>query len=192
MAMDFDRIIQAAAEAALQGKNSAQQSPQDGGKSKRKGLTAPRALLIGAGVYTAGRLLVGSRGRDMVDNLQQRLASFESDLLGGGEQDDEEDFDEDEELDDEPEGEYNEDEEPEGEYDEDEEPEGEYDEDGEPEGEYEEDEEPEGEYDEDEEPEAEYEEDEEPEDEVDEEDEEPEERPRRRSTSSAGSRNGRH
>lgn len=160
MPMDLSRIIQAAAEAALQ--DQATDQSKDKGKDRRKGLTAPRALLIGAGLFTVGRLVVGSRGRDMLEEIQERLLAYESEHFG------------------EPPAEYEE-EEPEGEYDGDEEPEAEYDEEEEPEGDYDEDEEPEGEYDEDEELEDEY----------DEEDEPEAERPRRRA-SSATSRNGRH
>jgi hypothetical protein len=181
MPMDLNRIIEAAAEAALQGQGPNHQAT-DKAKSKRKGLTTPRAFLIGAGVFTVGRLLAASRGRDVLGDLQERLAIYESEHFGSGASEDgDEEPAEDEEFDDEPEDEYDEDEEPEGEYDEDEAPEDDEepeDDDEEPEGEYDEDEEPQGEYDEDEEP-----EDEEPED---------EDRPRRRRTSSAGSRNGRH
>lgn len=198
MAMDLNQIIEAAAQAAL-GQSQAQQSPpQDAGKGKRKGLTASRALLLGAGAFTVGRLLMGSRGRDLLGDLEQRLAAFEGDHLNVLQQDDEEDVDEDGEFDEEPEGEYEEDEEPEGDYDEEEEPEGEYDEEEEPEDEDEEDEEPEDEDDEEQEPEGEHDEEEEPQDEYDgddepeDEEEEEEERPRRRRrASSAGSRNGR-
>ena len=193
MAMDLTRIIEAAAKAALDDHGPDHQAANKKPKDKGKGLTAPRALLVGAGVFTVGRLLVGSRGRDVLGDLQERLAAYESEHFGGESDGGDEEPEEDEEFDDEPEGEFDEDEEPEGEFDGDEEPEGEYDEDEEPEGEYDEGEEPEGEYDEDEEPEAEYDDAEEPEDEDEPEPEdEDEERPRRRRTSSAGSRNGRH
>lgn len=130
MAIDLNKIIQAAAEAALEGQGSGRQQQSE--KVKRKGLTGPRALLLGAGVYTAGRLLVGARGGGLVEQLHDRLADLEDRHRGN---DEEEDFEGDEEFDnepeDEPEGEYDEDEEPEGEYDN--EPDDEYDEDGEPE-----------------------------------------------------------
>ena len=179
MAVDLNRIIQAAAEAALENQIPSQGQQQDGKQRNRKGLTAPRALLVGAGIAAAGRLLVRARGSDALGNLQQRLATIQSDLgLTKDEPEDEEygdeEFDEEEEVDDQP---YNE-EEPEGEYDEGEEPDGEYEEGEEPEGEYEEGEAPEGEYDEDE-----------LEDQDDEEEPEP---PRRRSQRAAtGGRSGR-
>jgi hypothetical protein len=173
MAIDVTKIIQAAAEAALDGQGAGpQQQPE---KGRRKGLTGPRALLLGAGVYTAGKVLVRARGGGLVEGLQERLADFEDRHLAGEDEDlsDDEDFDEGEDFDDE------EDEEPEDEYDEDEEPEDEEPEDEEPEDE--EEEEPQGEYDE-----------EEPEDdELEEDEEEAEERPRRRASSTAGRRNGR-
>lgn len=135
MAVDLNRIIQAAAEAALGDQASSRSQQQDVNQGKRKGLTAPRALLVGAGLATAGRLLVRARGGNLIDGLQQRLATFErslglSDEEPDDEEYDEEEFDEDEDVEDEP---YDEaEEEPEGEYDE-EEPEGEYEDEEEPE-----------------------------------------------------------
>jgi hypothetical protein len=167
MAADLNRILQAAAKAVLE-----DQAPDSGGRSskKSKGLTAPRALLIGAGVFTAGRLLVRGRANGLVEGIQQRLADFTDQDAEGydeGEEDfDEEDFDEDEPYDearDEPEDDYEE--EPEGEYDE---------------------EEPEEGYDEEPEDEPEAEADDEDEAAAEDEDEEPEqERPRRRSRSTS-------
>lgn len=161
MAIDMNRIILAAAEAALEGQDSGKRR-QPGQQRKGKVLTAPRALLLGAGAYTAGRLLVRARSGGLVDGLQQRLAEYESRLLpdeeeGSAEQDfiDDEEFDDDE---DEPEDDYDEDEGPQGEYDDDEEPE-DYDEEDDDAPEDELDDEPRGE--------------------------------RRRRASSAGSRNGR-
>lgn len=173
MSIEMDKIVRAAAEAVLEGQDS-QPSGKSSGKAKRKRLTGPRALLIGAGVYTAGRLLVQSRG--LVEDLQQRLVEFESRYLGGEQEDeDDEDFDEGEDLeaDEEPEAEEDEEPEAEAEFDDDEEPEGDEDEEPEAEAEFE-DEEPDEEFD-----------DEEPE--VDEESEPP-----RRTSSAAGRHNGRH
>jgi len=196
--MDLSRVIQAAAEAALQDQSSGQQPAGKAKDKRKKGLTTPRALLLGAGAFTVGRLFMGSRGRDMLGDLQERLAIYESEHFGSGEPEGDEDLDEEEELD-EPEGEYDEDEAPEDEAPEDDEPEDEYDEDeatedDEPEDEYDEDDEPEDDYDEDDEPEGEYDEDDEPEGEYDEDEDEESEpkRPRQRRTSSAGSHNGRH
>jgi hypothetical protein len=126
---DLSRIIQAAAQAAL---DDSSQSPmqQVSQKAKNKGMSTPRALLIGAGLFTAGRVLVRNRSAGLVEALQRRLDEFE------GEHGESEDaYEEDEEFAEEPEAEYDEEEEPEGEYDEEEEPEGEYDEEEEPEGE---------------------------------------------------------
>ena len=157
MAVDINRIVLAAAEAALK-----QDAP-----AKNKGLSTGRALAAGATLVVVGRVAAGPGGRFVRDKIQERLSN-----------DSEAEDPRDEELDEEPEAEVDEDEleaevdeeeEPEAEVDdEDEEPEAEVDEDEEPEAEVDEDEEPEAEVDEDEEPEAEVDEDEEPEAEVDE------------------------
>ena len=130
MPMDLSHIIQAAAEAALRDQGSPQQAKNKSNDKKRKGLTAPRALLLGAGMFTVGRLVVGSRGRHVLEDLQERLAIYESEHFGPDGQEGDEALEEDDEFEEEPED-Y-EDEEPEGEYDQDEEPEGEDDEDEEP------------------------------------------------------------
>jgi hypothetical protein len=141
MAIDINRILQAAAEAVLEGQDSGRgQQPSE--KASGKGLTAPRALLIGAGAYTVGRLLVRARAGGLTETLQQRLAEYESRLLRGEDEgdieedlgDDEGFYDEEHFEDEEPQDEYDETEELDGEYDEDEEPEDEYQEEGEPEG----------------------------------------------------------
>jgi hypothetical protein len=144
MAIDLSRVIQAALEAATQGPSS------DGEATKPKPhLSSGRALLLGAGLLTVGRL-AAPKGREMLDTLQQRLEELESDP-------EEEELTDEEDYDEEPQGEGDEDfddqedEEPEGEGDEDfddeedEEPEGEAEEDFDDE----EDEEPEGEAEED-------------------------------------------
>src|SRR5947209_6256025 len=183
MAIDMTRVIQAAAEAALEGRGSSSPPSKSSGKEKKRGLSVPRAFLIGAGIVTAGRLVVGSRGRDMLENLQERLIEFEHehfDTFDGEEPEAEEDEDfQDEDLDeedyDEPEAEDDldeGDEEPEAE--EGEEPEAEEDEDFDEEPDADEDEDFEEE-DYDEEPEAEEDQD------FEEEDGEPE-RPKRRRT----------
>jgi len=168
--IDVERIVRAAAEAVLEGQDS--QTRQASAKTKRKRLSGPRALMIGAGLFTAGRLLVRGRGLGLIDELQERLSDYESRFLG-------EDQEEDEELD-EP---ADDGEAPEDEFDE--APEDELDEE-EPEGEFEEDDEPEGEFDEDE-------VEEEDGGEAEEDDElsdEPESSPR--TSSASGRRNGRH
>ena len=73
MAIDLSRVIQAALEAATQGPSS------DGEATKPKPrLSGGRALLLGAGLVTVGRL-AAPKGREMLDTLQQRLEELESD-----------------------------------------------------------------------------------------------------------------
>src|SRR5437763_1034538 len=152
MAVDLQRVVKAAVDALLQ-----QPTAQPDVKKPRRRLSGGRALLIGAGVVTAGRLVAGPKGREILESLQQRIEESDWDSEDGEpEGEGEEDFE-----DEEPEGEAEEDfedGEPEGEAEEDfedGEPEGEAEEDfedGEPEGEAEEefeDGEPEGEGEED-------------------------------------------
>ena len=150
MAVDINRIVLAAAEAAV-----GQDTP-----AKNKGLSTGRALAAGATLVVVGRVAAGPGGRFVRDKIQERLSN-----------DPESEDPRDEELDEEPEAEVDEDEEPEAEVD-DEELEAEVDDAEEPEAEFEE-EEPEAEFEE-EEPEAEVEEEEEPEAEVEEEEPEAE------------------
>jgi hypothetical protein len=126
MALDLQRVAKAVVDAALQ----QPEAPPDV-KKPRRGLSGGRAVLVGAGLVTAARVITGPKGREMLESLQQRIE--ESDWYredGEPEGEAEEDFE-----DEEPEGEAEEDfedEEPEGEADEDfedEEPEGEADED---------------------------------------------------------------
>ncbi|MBV8431202.1 MAG: hypothetical protein JO244_08575 [Solirubrobacterales bacterium] len=76
----------------------------------------PTAFLVGAGAVAAGRLLVGSRGRDLMENLQERLVEYEQTHFNSGDDEGEEDVDaqgaDDEEG---PEDDYEEDDEPEAE-----------------------------------------------------------------------------
>jgi len=102
MPMDMRRPLIAAIQAAL---DEVQAEPP----KKHRGVGAGRALLLGAGLYTAGRVVVSGRGRGMMDALQQRLP----DLDGSGDDSDDADdvddeYDEEEpdaEADDEPEAE---------------------------------------------------------------------------------------
>src|SRR5579884_2565596 len=150
MAIDFTRVIQAAAESVLDDKSSGSGSrKQESEGSGKRGMTMPRAFLIGAGLFTAGRLVVGSRGRDMLDNLQERLVEYEERHFGSENGDEAEGYeDEGPEAEEEEEPEAEEDEDFDEEYVEDEEPVAEENEDPEAE----EDEDPEAE--EEEEPEA--------------------------------------
>jgi hypothetical protein len=164
MAIDMTRVIQAVAESVLDEKGSGSDNgKQRSEKGAKRGRSAPRAFLIGAGLFTAGRLVAGSRGRDMLENLQDRLVDYEQRHFGSDKEDEEPEAAEDEDFDDE--------------YDEDEEPEAAEDEDFEEEPEAEEGEEPEAAEDED------FEEEDEP---------EPPRRRRARSGSGAGSRRGRN
>jgi hypothetical protein len=111
-------MIHAAAEAMSDGGDRAAQPVKEGAKKVKKGgLSMPTAFLVGAGAVAAGRLLVGSRGRDLMENLQERLVEYEQTHFNSRDDEGEEDFD-----DEEPEAEEDEDfddEEPEAEEDED-------------------------------------------------------------------------
>src|SRR5687768_8296790 len=102
MAVDINRIVLAAAEAALK-----QDAP-----AKNKGLSTGRALAAGATLVVVGRVAASPGGRFVRDRIQERLSN-----------DSESEDPRDEELDEEPEAEVDEDEEPEAEVDEEEEPE---------------------------------------------------------------------
>jgi len=101
MAIDLRRPLNAAIEAALNEAISAQRE-----QAKKPRLTAGRALLLGAGVVTAGRLAVSPRGREILAAVQQgdpsRIFSRDdgSDPEAEGEDLEDEDL-EDEDLDDE-------------------------------------------------------------------------------------------
>lgn len=136
MALDLGRIAIAAVEAAFDQQEAA------GKKHKRRHLPATRALLIGAGLMTVGRVALSGRGHDLLNSLEERLTQFEggdrgADASGGDDEEfEDEGFDEVEaeqepdDYDEEPEGyedeDYDEEEEPEnyedeGDYDEDDE-----------------------------------------------------------------------
>jgi hypothetical protein len=116
VAIDIQRVLQAAFEAATQ-----QPSSQSEPEPRKPRLSAGKGLLLGAGVVTAGRLIAGSKGQELFGSLQQRIEEF----VEEPEAEDEEDV-QDEEQSEEPEGEAEEDfedeedfEEPEGEDEED-------------------------------------------------------------------------
>jgi hypothetical protein len=67
MAIDLRRVVQAAIEAAVQ-------DPTPVTKPKTRHLSSGRALLLGAGLVTAGRVIAASRGREMVGYVKQRIA----------------------------------------------------------------------------------------------------------------------
>ncbi len=152
MPIDIRKALSAVLEAATQ---QPQAPPQPEPRKPR--LTTGKALLVGAGVVTAGKLIAGPKAREMLDSMQQRIEDSARSSEDVEPEDRLEDGEDDEayEDDDEPEGEADEDfdeedyddEEPEDEADEDfedEEPEDEADEDFD-----EEDDEPEAEDDED-------------------------------------------
>ena len=110
MAIDLGRVVQAALEAATQGPSSEAEV-----KKRRPHLSGGRALLLGAGLLTVGRL-AAPKGREMLNALQQTSEEHEWDAEAE-EHDTDDRYDEEE-----PEGEGDEDfdeEEPEGEGDQD-------------------------------------------------------------------------
>lgn len=100
MAIDTRRLILTAVEAALK-----DDAPQQ--KQRKPLLPAKRALLLGAGLMLAGRVAVGSRGREVMGTLHDRLADLEERYLSDDEPDDivdaeefDEDYDDDDEFED--------------------------------------------------------------------------------------------
>ncbi len=79
MAIDTRRVILAAVEAAFDDVASA--APKAVKKGGR-GLPAGRAFLLGAGMMTAARLATGTRGRQLVESAQERLAQYVEDGAG--------------------------------------------------------------------------------------------------------------
>jgi hypothetical protein len=98
MPIDISRVIRAAVEAALE-------DPVPQPRRKRR-LSSGRALLVGAGLMTAGKLAVSSRGRELFGTIRHRLEDIEDTFLGSdddlpedeGELDDQEELDAEEEL----------------------------------------------------------------------------------------------
>jgi hypothetical protein len=68
MAIDMRRVVLAAVQAALE-----EPEPGPARKKRKKRLSGGRAVLIGAGLMTAGRLAAAGRGRGMLESLQERL-----------------------------------------------------------------------------------------------------------------------
>jgi ferric-dicitrate binding protein FerR (iron transport regulator) len=79
MAFDTRRVLLAAAEAALKEAHALDQ-PARPRRQKRR-LPARRAVLIGAGLMTVGRLAAGSRGRQLLGAVEHRLGDLQSWLL---------------------------------------------------------------------------------------------------------------
>lgn len=86
MAIDVRRVLEAALEAAIQ-------DPTPPTKPKKRRLSSGRALLLGAGIVTAGRVVAGAKGREMLGHLQQRIADMDWD--GDQELDDAAEYEED-------------------------------------------------------------------------------------------------
>lgn len=107
MAADLRSIVLKMAVNALKQSRAQPQPPPE---PKKPHLSTGRAVLLGAGLATAGRALVSARGRDMVGSVRDRLeehAGHDDEEYDEPEAEDDEDF-EDEESD-EPEAEADED-----------------------------------------------------------------------------------
>lgn len=121
-------LVRKAATAALRSATGSKKRPD---KPKRSHLPPGRALLLGAGLMTAGRWLLHGRGSHLTETVQQWVDEVVEELEGDAQPEDEEyteddeDLEADEELDEDeggPEGEADEDfeeDEPEGEAEED-------------------------------------------------------------------------
>jgi hypothetical protein len=92
MPIDIRRVIRAAVEAALE-------DPVPQPRRKRR-LSGGRALLVGAGLMTAGKLAASSRGREIFGTIRHRVEDIEDRVLGADDDlpGDEEEFDEEDEL----------------------------------------------------------------------------------------------
>ena len=142
MAVDIQRVVMAAVEAAVSDNNSTL-------KKKRKGLSTAQAVAIGAALMTAGRVAAKPGGRYVRNKLRERLGDgSEADADSDFDEDDEEyDSEEYAEAEDYDEAEVEEDEEPEAEVEEEQKPVAEEDEE-EPEADADEDEAPDADADE--------------------------------------------
>jgi hypothetical protein len=69
--VDLQRILEAAVKAAVEPPVQAAPVPR---KAKKRRLSTGRAMLLGAGLATAGRLVVNHKGRDILERVQQRIA----------------------------------------------------------------------------------------------------------------------
>src|SRR5436853_345846 len=92
MPIDMRRVIRAAVEAALEDPD-----PQP---RRKRGRSSGRALLVGAGLVTAGTLAASARGREMIGTIRHRVADIEDRLLRPDDDsaEDEAEFDEQDEL----------------------------------------------------------------------------------------------
>jgi hypothetical protein len=67
------RIVIAAAQAAI---DEARATPQP--KAKKRRLSAGRAVILGAGLMTAGRMVAGPRARQLLGGLAERMEDLEA------------------------------------------------------------------------------------------------------------------
>jgi hypothetical protein len=90
--IDVRRVIRAAVDAALEEPVPA---------PRRKRISTGRALLVGAGLMTAGKLVASSRGREMFGTLRDRAEDMQDRFLGSDDDlpEGEGELDEQEELD---------------------------------------------------------------------------------------------
>jgi hypothetical protein len=84
MAFDLEHVVEAAAKAAIEDSPESTSAGPRRPKRARRGLPAGRAFLIGAGLVTVGRLMLAARGRNLLENLEQRLVEYEERLGGDG------------------------------------------------------------------------------------------------------------
>ena len=85
MAIDTRRVVEAAVAAAIK-----ELTPPP--KPKKRRLSPGRAMLLGAGLATAGRIVAGPKAREMVGRVRERIT--ESDWFGDETPDDIADYDE--------------------------------------------------------------------------------------------------
>ena len=71
--IDTQRILEVAAKTAVE--QAAQAAPASR-KAKKRRLSTGRAMLLGAGLATAGRLVVSHKGRDILGLVQERIGDF--------------------------------------------------------------------------------------------------------------------
>ncbi len=71
MPIDLQRILESAAKAAVE---QAAQAAPGSRKPKKRRLSTGQAMLLGAGLATAGRLVVTHKGRDMLRRVQGQIA----------------------------------------------------------------------------------------------------------------------
>ena len=71
MPIDIQRILESAAKTAVEQGAQAARAPS---KPEKRRLSTGKAMLLGAGLATAGRLVVTHKGRDMLRRVQRQIA----------------------------------------------------------------------------------------------------------------------